>query len=72
MRPLRRRFRPCADPELHTVASRRNLDDMVSDADFVVARLDTPIGAVPVVTTRLSSGDQWGAFRVRWGSGRMR
>ncbi|MGV1098137.1 mercury methylation corrinoid protein HgcA [Thiovibrio sp. JS02] len=34
--------------------------------------LDTAVGPVPKVATRLASGDHWGAVRVRCGIGRMR
>ena len=33
--------------------------------------LSTPAGPVPCVTSRLSRADRWGAFKARWGVGRM-
>jgi hypothetical protein len=44
---------------------------MSRDADFVVSELDTPVGGVAAVATRLSRRDLWGTFKVRWGWGRM-
>ena len=39
---------------------------------WVLGTLDTPVGVVPQVDTRLRLADHLGAWRVRWGIGRMR
>ena len=41
------------------------------DQPFVAGSLDTPAGKVPMVSSSLAWKDQWGAFKVRWGIGRM-
>lgn len=38
---------------------------------FVTGALQTPIGAVPVITADLLRVDYWGSFKARWGVGRM-
>jgi len=38
---------------------------------WVAGFLPTPTGDIPVVSTRLSFGDKFSAFKVRWGVGRM-
>lgn len=38
---------------------------------FVTGTLETPIGAVPVITADLSRVDRWGGFKARLGAGRM-
>lgn len=38
---------------------------------FVVGVLETPIGPVPRVSSSLTLRDHLGAFKVRWGIGRM-
>lgn len=40
-------------------------------APWVLGTLDTPVGAVPQVTTRLQLTDHLGAWRVRWAINRM-
>ena len=39
---------------------------------WVLGTLDTPVGVVPQVDTRLRPTDHLGTWRVRWGIGRMR
>lgn len=39
---------------------------------FVAGWLETPVGPVPQVATRLSRGDVLGRWQMRWGLGRMR
>ena len=39
---------------------------------WVSGKLNTPIGVVPKVSTRLHLADHLGTWRVRWGIGRMR
>lgn len=47
-------------------ASRPRLDQ-----PFVTGSMDTPAGRVPVVSATLTGADRWGAFKARWGVGRM-
>lgn len=42
------------------------------DQPFVVGRMETSVGPVPRVSSALTARDRWGAFKVRWGYGRMR
>ncbi len=42
------------------------------DQPFVVGGMETPVGPVPRVSSVLTARDHWGAFKVRWGYGRMR
>ena len=39
---------------------------------FVIGWLDTPLGPVPQVATRLTTEDRFGRWQMRWGIGRMR
>jgi acetyl-CoA decarbonylase/synthase complex subunit gamma len=41
------------------------------DQAFVIGSLQTPIGRTPKISSELSWSDHWGAFKVRWGIGRM-
>jgi acetyl-CoA decarbonylase/synthase complex subunit gamma len=43
-----------------------------ADARWVSGTLDTPVGTVPQVSTALRWADRLGAWRARWGIGRMR
>jgi len=43
-----------------------------ADQPWVVGTLDAPAGVVPRVSTKLQLADHLGAWRVRWGIGRMR
>jgi len=38
---------------------------------FVTGAIETPAGQVPVISTQLRIHDYWGAFKARWGVGRM-
>jgi hypothetical protein len=38
---------------------------------FVTGSVDTAVGPVPQVTSRLSRQDHWGSVKARWGVGRM-
>ncbi len=38
---------------------------------FVLGRLETPVGPVPVVGSELSRCDRWGGVKARWNIGRM-
>jgi len=40
-------------------------------APWIVGLVNTPIGGVPVVSTRLTMADRLGAWKARWGIGRM-
>ena len=40
-------------------------------APWIVGSVSTPIGDVPVVSTRLEMADRLGAWKARWGIGRM-
>lgn len=42
------------------------------DQGFVVGSVDTPVGKIPQVSSSLKWEDQKGAWKVRWGIGRMR
>lgn len=42
-----------------------------TDQPFVAGVIQTPIGAVPVVTAGLRRADFWGGCKARWGVGRM-
>lgn len=42
------------------------------DQPFVVGSVQTAVGTLPQVSSKLTSADLLGAFRVRWGAGRMR
>jgi hypothetical protein len=44
----------------------------ITNKPWIVATLETPVGTVPCVSTELSLSDHLGAWRVRWGIGRMR
>jgi len=39
--------------------------------DWVIGEIDTPVGLVPQVSTRLSTRDRWGGIKARWGVNRM-
>lgn len=41
-------------------------------ADWVVDRIATPVGQIPVVSSSLSTSDKLGSWKARWGIGRMR
>jgi hypothetical protein len=41
------------------------------DQPFVEGSVATPAGEVPQVSSRLVRRDRWGAFKARWGVGRM-
>lgn len=41
-------------------------------ASWIVGETNSPAGAVPIVATTLKSSDYIGAWKVRWGMGRMR
>lgn len=41
------------------------------DQGFVVGSVSTPAGSVPRVSSELQWRDRWGAFKARWGVGRM-
>ncbi|MBW1683255.1 MAG: acetyl-CoA synthase subunit gamma [Deltaproteobacteria bacterium] len=43
-----------------------------TDQPFVIGTLETPAGAVPVVSSVLTLSDHWGTFKARLGVGRMR
>lgn len=43
----------------------------IPGAPYIVGWQETPVGAVPRVATELSARDLFGAWRVRWGIGRM-
>lgn len=38
---------------------------------WITGEIDTPVGIVPQVATRLDAADRWGAVKVRIGLGRM-
>ncbi len=42
------------------------------DQPFVDGPWNTPVGPVPLVSSRLTARDRWGTFKVRCGIGRMR
>lgn len=42
------------------------------DQPFVEGSIETPMGPVPSVSSRLRARDRWGTFKVRWGMGRLR
>ena len=41
------------------------------DQPFVTGSVDTPVGAVPQISSRLTFADHWGTFKVRGNVGRM-
>lgn len=41
------------------------------DQPFVTGSIQTSIGNLPQVSPQLTSRDRWGAFKARWGKGRM-
>jgi hypothetical protein len=41
------------------------------DSDFILSRIDTPVGKIPKVTPEWSAWDLWGTLRVRWSGMRM-
>lgn len=43
----------------------------IPEAPYIIGSTVTAVGAVPAVKTELSAKDVFGAFRVRWGIGRM-
>ncbi|HEX2938857.1 MAG TPA: mercury methylation corrinoid protein HgcA [Ruminiclostridium sp.] len=43
----------------------------IPEAPYIIGSTETSVGAVPAVKTELSAKDVLGAFRVRWGIGRM-
>jgi hypothetical protein len=53
-------------PNALTPARRPRLDQ-----PFVTGSINTPAGEVPVVPAALTGADTWGAFKARWGVGRM-
>jgi hypothetical protein len=50
----------------------RDVRRPTTDLPFVTGSVETPAGPVPRVCTRFRPRDRWGAFKVRWGFGRMR
>jgi len=55
-------------------ASRREIvqSPPSTNEPWILGTLDTPVGVVPRVDTRLRLADHLGTWRVRWGIGRMR
>lgn len=43
----------------------------LSRMSWVIGQAASPVGDIPRVAARLDSRDRWGAFKVRWGFGRM-
>ncbi|GHU74146.1 hypothetical protein AGMMS49992_14780 [Clostridia bacterium] len=41
------------------------------DEPWVTGTLDTPVGSIPTISTRPTLADMLGAWKVRWGIGRM-
>lgn len=41
------------------------------DQSFVTGAIQTAVGLLPQVSAELQSSDHWGAFKARWGIGRM-
>jgi len=41
------------------------------DQGFVTGVVATPVGSLPRVSSQLQGRDHWGAFKARWGVGRM-
>jgi hypothetical protein len=39
---------------------------------WIVGQTATPVGEIPIVSTRLTSADRFGSWKARWGLGRMR
>ncbi len=42
-----------------------------TDQSFVIGSINTRIGAIPRISSKLTGTDRWGAFKVRWGLRRM-
>jgi hypothetical protein len=64
---------PKATPVVPEAGSASSLSqhEMIPDAPYIIARKLTPVGSIPRVATRLDFEDILGAWRVRWGIGRM-
>jgi len=41
------------------------------DQPFVIGRVETPVGPLPRISSRLTGRDRWGTLKARWGVGRM-
>jgi hypothetical protein len=44
----------------------------ISEAPWMTGRIETPVGDIPVVNTRLLPSDKLGTWKARWGIRRMR
>ena len=58
----------CCGPQ--TAESGRR--PQISDAPWIVGSVSTTVGEIPQVGTTLGPADRWGAWKARWGIGRMR
>ena len=45
---------------------------MNSEKKWIVGKLTTRVGEIPVIEPKLTSSDRWGTYKVRWGFGRSR
>ena len=58
------KFECCSSSDSHQLEKRR------LQTPWITGTIQTAIGSIPVVETRLSLADRLGAYRVRWGIGR--
>ena len=66
----------CAKPPQQTCCGPKTHDhdwpSKIADESWIVGSIDTPAGAVPTISTVLQCNDRLGAWKARWGIGRMR
>ncbi|MFH1891789.1 MAG: mercury methylation corrinoid protein HgcA [Candidatus Zixiibacteriota bacterium] len=63
----------CCQPDSNLADLTAGIDTFVPSLDhaWIVGRVQTAIGEVPVVSTSLQSSDRIGSWKARWGIGRM-
>ena len=59
---------PCCGPPAIEVSE----PEEIGDAPWIVDRISTPAGSVPIAATTLTAADRLATWKVRWGIGRMR
>ncbi len=60
----------CLDAQSGCCCGCSDSGDECKEAPWIVGKIDTPVGEVPVVATKLAVPDILGAWKVRWGFGR--
>jgi len=54
-------------------STQSNIQPSLPDLDqsFVIGSIDTPVGSLPRMSSKLRWCDRWGSCKARWGVGRM-